>query len=159
MRLEKAEKIRQFYLEEEDALYAYALSRTGDASVAGDVVHAVFCRLLERDRLPMELKPYVFRAIRNAVIDQHRASAVRERASAMLEHLNGATSPSRIAEQEEARSWLALLKEDEHEAVVLKIYSGLSFREIAALRGVSVNTAASWYRRGIERIRNHIEGE
>lgn len=159
MRPEDIETLRAFYAANQDELFAYALARSGEASAAGDVIHGVFCRLLAASELPEELRPYVFRAIRNAAIDMHRADAVRERASAMLQTLNGCTPPERIAEQEEVAHWLTLLSEDEHEVVVLKIFSGLTFREIAEMRAVSANTAASWYRRGIEKIRNHIESE
>jgi len=156
MRKADKETLRDFYEKSQQELYAYALSLAGDAAVAEDVIQTVFCRLLAARGLPMELRPYAFRAVRNAAIDQHRAAAAADRAAAMLQRLNGTTAPQRLAEQEEAASWLALLSGDEHEAVVLKLYSGLSFREIAVVREVSVNTASSWYRRGIERIRTHL---
>lgn len=159
MQSSEIDKVRALYQADQNALFAYALARTGNETLASDILHAVFCRLLERPRLPADLRPYVFRALRNAAIDHHRAGAVRDRASAMLQRLNGSTEPSRIAEQEEAALWLALLNEDEHETIVLKVFSGLSFREIAELREVSANTVASWYRRGLERIRAHIESE
>ena len=40
---------------------------------------------------------------------------------------------------------------------MLKIHQGMTFREIAALRGVSINTAASWYRRGLEKMRIDLD--
>ncbi len=52
---------------------------------------------------------------------------------------------------------LEQLGADQREAVVLKIYGRLTLREIAEMRAVSINTAASWYRRGLERLRTLME--
>ncbi|MDZ7814885.1 MAG: sigma factor-like helix-turn-helix DNA-binding protein [Planctomycetota bacterium] len=41
---------------------------------------------------------------------------------------------------------LRQLPSDQYEALTLKIYSGLTFRQIGAVTGVSENTAASRYR-------------
>jgi len=48
---------------------------------------------------------------------------------------------------------LQRLSSDEREAIILKIYSGLTFQEIADLRTAPVPTVASWYRRGLDRLR------
>jgi len=53
--------------------------------------------------------------------------------------------------------FLAQLRDDERECIVLKLYSGLSFKEIAQTRSALPNTVASWYRRGIQKLRNHFE--
>lgn len=49
------------------------------------------------------------------------------------------------------------LPDDQRETIMLKTISGLSFRQIAATRRVSINTAASWYRRGLERLRTALK--
>ncbi|HIA46543.1 MAG TPA: hypothetical protein EYN96_00890 [Candidatus Hydrogenedentes bacterium] len=50
----------------------YALSLLGSRELAEDVLHAVFAELLQRDRLPDDLRPYVFRSVRNRSIDHFR---------------------------------------------------------------------------------------
>ena len=57
--------IREFYERRRSALFAYAVSVTGGVAAAEDVVHAVFAEVLARDFAPSELRPYVFRGIRN----------------------------------------------------------------------------------------------
>ena len=61
--------------------------------------------------------------------------------------------PARMAES------LAALPEDQREVVILKIFQDLSFKEIAAVCGLPVNTAASRYRYGIEKLRTAITRE
>lgn len=54
---------------------------------------------------------------------------------------------------------LQTLSEDERECITLKIYGSMTFKEIAAIRGVSINTAASWYRRGLQKLKTVFEKE
>jgi RNA polymerase sigma-70 factor (ECF subfamily) len=54
---------------------------------------------------------------------------------------------------------LSRLPDDQREVVILKIYQGLSFSEIAAICGSSVNTAASRYRYALAKLRRHLEVE
>jgi RNA polymerase sigma factor (sigma-70 family) len=51
------------------------------------------------------------------------------------------------------RRMLGQLSEDERETIVLKIFDGMTFQEIADLRDASINTIASWYRRGMEKLK------
>ncbi len=63
----------------------------------------------------------------------------------------------RVGKDEVLYQALDQLSDDERESIVLKIHQGMTFREIAAVRGVSINTAASWYRRGLDKMRAALE--
>ncbi len=54
---------------------------------------------------------------------------------------------------------LERLTDAERENIILKIYCGLTFKEIAAVDGTSNNTVASRYRRSLEKMRTMLEGE
>ena len=54
---------------------------------------------------------------------------------------------------------LAHLLDDQKEVIILKVYQDFTFKEIAALCGLSINTVASRYRYGIERLRSWLEGK
>ena len=51
------------------------------------------------------------------------------------------------------------LGDSEREAIVMKIYNGMTFDELGQVHGVSLNTAASWYRRGLEKLRKLMKEE
>jgi len=56
---------------------------------------------------------------------------------------------------EQARSLnraIAQLSCEQREAVILHLPGGMKFREIAGLQGISINTAKSWYRYGMENL-------
>jgi RNA polymerase sigma-70 factor (ECF subfamily) len=48
------------------------------------------------------------------------------------------------------------LPAEQQEAVYLKVFDGLTFKEIASVCGVSANTAASRYRYGIQKLREAV---
>ncbi len=162
MRDEYIDQIRRFYETYRQEVYTYALSITRNVEVAEDVIHTVFCRLLDRGRPPRELRPYVFRSIRNASIDETRRRVAHPNSvwgcaehsdtvgDSIFANHDGTVDPHIQFHIDEA---LQTLNDDERESIVLKIYDGMTFREIAALRRVSINTAASWYRRGLEKMK------
>ncbi len=51
------------------------------------------------------------------------------------------------------------LPEEQKEVIYLKVFDGLTFREIGSVCGVSANTAASRYRYGIEKLRETAGGK
>jgi len=56
----------------------------------------------------------------------------------------------------EAGELLLRLPGEQREAVVLRIYMGLSFAEIARVTGCGLNTAVSRYRYGLEKIKQSL---
>ena len=64
--------------------------------------------------------------------------------------------PPPAFQSDEIEHWLQMLSPDEHETIVLKIYSDLTFQQIADLRQVPLPTVASWYRRGIDKLRTMV---
>lgn len=100
-------------------------------------------------------RPYVFRCVRNAALDGRRRTQVR------TDSIFASHAPEEIASLSPADGCLAgelderlqCLSSDERETIVLKIYDALTFQEIADLREVPLPTVASWYRRGLEKLR------
>ena len=151
MDAEFAEILREMYRDQRQELFTYALSFTRDPATAEDAVHSAFGRLLRRRRAPRDLRPYVFRCVRNAAIDERRARQREELRGSIFS--GAAVTPEDTRLRLQVEEALDCLSPNEKDAVVLKIYSGLTFREIARMRRVPLQTAASWYRRGMERLK------
>lgn len=147
---------RQYELLRQE-LFTYALALTQSRESAEDVIQNVFRNVLAKSRLPRDLRPYLFRAVRNAAMDEHRARARAAGIGSFLGLDGGRGNGHDPAPAHELESLLAQLNEQERECIVLKIYNGLTFAEISGVCGVSINTAASWYRRGIEKLRTALE--
>jgi RNA polymerase sigma-70 factor (ECF subfamily) len=151
--------LERIYDEQEGALFVCALGITGCATAAEDAIQEAFRRLLSLPHRPDALRVYVFRSVRNAAIDLCRN---RSRANSLRPtYIFAANDPEQRAGQAEfrARAAEALLRlsDDEREAIVQHLYAGLTFREIAEIRDDSVNTVASWDRRGLQKLRRDLE--
>jgi RNA polymerase sigma factor (sigma-70 family) len=154
------DRLERFFIEYSSQLFVCALAVTGCAERAEDAVQEAFCRLFRMRRDPRHLKAYVFRAVRNAAVDQLRRH--QPKGFEITEDLfDPSADPEKaVAENEFKRSVAAAMKSltaDQRETVINHLYAGLSFREIALAREISINTVSSWYRRGIEKLRKLLE--
>jgi RNA polymerase sigma-70 factor (ECF subfamily) len=156
------EALHALYVENRQELYTYALSITGNREGAEDAIHGVFERLLRGGRLPGDLRPYVFRAVRNAAYDAWRRAKVRDYSifdlAAAVDAARADTAPV-SGDASELEPLLQRLPPDEREAIVLRIFGGLTFQQIADSRRVPLPTAASWYRRGLEHLKTLLAKE
>ena len=152
-----AEELRACYEKHHRRLYLVALAVTLDRQAAEDAVHDALVRLLGRSRRPREPTAYVMRAVRNAAIDIVRSR--RRDEPLRQEFLVGADGPHCGIGPRALEAALKDLRRSERETIVLHVYAGMSFREIAELRRRSINTVSAWYRRGLEKLRSTLKVE
>ena len=148
--------VLHLYTEYGRRLFAYACAIVGHASTAEDLVQQLFVRLLDgRVVINGPPLPYLCRAVRNAALNDRRTRA-RETA------LDGEASwleapPGRSLEALALERGLTALPLEQAEAIVLHIWSGLTFQEVAEVLGVSPNTAASRYRYGVAKLQEILK--
>ena len=153
-------QIDGFYREHRQPLFTYALTITRCPERAEDAIQEAFYRLYRLHTLPDHLRAYVWRAVRNAAIDQRRRVP---HTAALVDGalFDPAPDPRHEAVSSQVRerleSALAELCDDERETIVQHLFGELTFREIAQVREISINTITSWYRRGLEKIRARWE--
>lgn len=135
---------------------ACAIAIVGCRDRAEDAIHEAFCRLLKLKERPRNLKAFAFRSVRNAAIDILR----RDGRFVELDEtafLSSAAGPLESAATNEFRAQVAAalntLPPDERETIIQHFYGDLAFREIAELRDAPPGTIATWYRRGMEKLR------
>ena len=146
-----AEQLRRCYEANRRELFTYSLALTRNREAAEDAIHNAFQRLLRRGSAPADLRPYIFRCVRNAAIDDLRQNKRREDG---IFDLSSDTGPAPARELgAELQQLLARLSDDERETIVLKVFDGMTLQEIADLRDASINTVASWYRRGMDKLK------
>lgn len=151
--------IRTFYEAERNALFAWALVMSSHREVAEDIVHDVFAKLLRQERLPRELRPYVFQAIRNTAINERqrrkRVEANNHRAEITL--TGNPIAADCIQTRISIEEFLGMVEPLERECLTLKECAGWTFKEIAAFQERSINTVISCHRRALEKLRNLLE--
>lgn len=135
-------------------LYRYALMILADAAGAEDAVQQVFLALLGRQgAAAIDDEPhYLRRAVRNECY-----SALRRRVRASEGPLLDAVGPdSRPDERLALERVIRDLPPDQREVLHLHVFEGLTFQEVAALSGESVNTIASRYRYAVAKLRQAL---
>jgi RNA polymerase sigma-70 factor (ECF subfamily) len=150
------DEVERLYDAHGRVLLAYACSFVRSVSAAEDILHQVFARLLRGD-LPIAGAPlsYLCRAVRNAALNARRS---RRRESAFDVCVDWLEAPSGHSETALAiERAIGTLPDDQREVVVLHVWGGLTFPEIAALLEISPNTAASRYRYALGKLREVLK--
>lgn len=138
-----------------DRLYHYVATRLGSREAAGDVVQGAFLRAVKsRRRFRGVENPvaYMFQVARNEAL-----RAVKKAAKPIASVDKGAPtavdSHGAYDDAEIVAAALGRLSADERELIELKIYSGLTFQEVAGVLGLPSGTVATRYRRALESLR------
>jgi RNA polymerase sigma-70 factor (ECF subfamily) len=141
-------------------LFNTARTMTDSLPDAEDIVHDLFVELARcRDRLARitDLDAYIFTMLRHAVSRRRRRRDVDRRAIDTVARrrveAGGFTMQPAEPPDDALTAAVAGLPPAQREVLALKIDGGLTFVEIAAVIGTSINTAASRYRYAIENIR------
>ncbi len=132
-----------------------------DSALAEDAVQDGFIRFWRRRRAARDPVPLLYAAVRSAALDLLRSRRRRRR----REHAASRPEPwFDTAADQSARADLVArvlhdLPPEQREAVVLKIWAGLTFAQCAAAAGESANTMASRYRYALEKIAARLAAE
>ncbi|MFZ2055282.1 MAG: sigma-70 family RNA polymerase sigma factor [Candidatus Aminicenantales bacterium] len=156
--------ISKLYDQFGEAMYRYLAVKLGSPDDAEDVLQEVFYRLGRysfRLRFIRDLRAFVFRVARNEANRYLRRTIRNEQAARSATGLTESFRQT-YAALEEGPDWaiaeaLAQIPAAQREIIILKVLEGMTLREIAAVNGESVNTVASRYRYGIEKLRALLE--
>lgn len=133
-----------------------------DRAEAEDVVHDTFVKFAQsadRLRLQGSLKAYLITCVTHRVRDRYRQKAVSAGAPAEPEAMSPETAVMEAEAGRLVQLALAQLPDEQREAVVLHVQGDLTFRETAGMLGISINTAQSRCRYGMEKLRHLLDGE
>jgi RNA polymerase sigma-70 factor (ECF subfamily) len=155
----------RIYLAYKDDLLTLAGLMLGDRQAGEDVLHDVFVSLARRiGKLTLNgnLKGYLLTSCANRARDLLRRRGVQRDPAGVLE-IAVSGNPARAAEvaEEAARAMAALtrLPSEQRDVVALHIHGQLTFREIARLRGIPMNTAKSRYRYALRALRRELNDD
>ncbi|MGO9109442.1 MAG: RNA polymerase sigma factor [Thermoguttaceae bacterium] len=147
----------------------FALRMTGDRDLAEDVfgdTFAVFFRTLERYESRGQLSAYLLRIARSKLADEIKARlrfrpAPWEQSRAVEEPASPLPLAEELVQSAElatlARRCLSNLSTNLREVVVLRLYGGLDYTDIAEVVGVSTATARSRMRYALHALRQAME--
>jgi len=141
-------------------LYWFALSMVCSASDAEDVLQNVFLGLVRSIKSGSDvqnMRAYLYRAVRNEAWRLKRMRSFESGVDIDMLPLLVDAEQGRVDEALDVSQALAKLPLEQREVVVLKLFHDMTFDEIARMAGVSLNTAASRYRYGVDKMRRSVE--
>lgn len=152
------------FREHEVALMGYATHLMGDAERASDVVQDTFMRLCRQQRSEVEshVRRWLYTVCRNRALDILK----KDKRMKTLDDARASQHPSRDADPQmqaqhhdsaaRAGSLMQDLPDRQQEVIRLKVQSGLSYREIAEITGLSVSNVGYLLHTGLKSIRTRL---
>ncbi len=158
---------QRIYEKYESDLRTLAANLLDDKAAAEDVVHDVFVSLLlivEKFELRSSLAGYLKTCVANRARDYLRRKQQRTVAVNDAERvISSDDGPVRLVIQSEELQKLGFamnrLPYEQREAVVLHLHGRMKFKTIAQLQKVSIKTAHSRYRTGLDGLKSLLNGE
>jgi RNA polymerase sigma-70 factor (ECF subfamily) len=156
--------LTRLYDEHAQALFAFLLNFTRDESDTRDLLQEIFVKLAKEPRLlgnARDERSFLLRLAHNAAIDLMRRRGTRGKYHEQFgAELVSIFAPAGNPDEESFRfaltSALAELPGEQRTVVHLKLWEGLTFDQIAETLGISLNTAASRYRYGLDKLRERL---
>jgi RNA polymerase sigma-70 factor (ECF subfamily) len=159
--------LHHFYEKYKHAMLGLAVALSGDEAAGEDIVHDVFVafvRLSPKLELRTSVRSYLLSSVANRVRNLGREKAPPSPLPDEAENdLADRRTPAEIVIRDERDALIdqamMQLPYDQREIILLHLQSGLKFREIAASLNLSINTAQSRYRYGLQKLRSLLDGK
>lgn len=157
-------ELARLYDDHAPALFAFLLNLTRNEADTHDLLQDLFIKLARQPGLLREVREerhFLLRLAHNAAIDQMRRRTARDQrhetfSSETLSPFASTADPDEQAFRNELAEALGELPPDQRAVVHLKLWAGLTFEEIAGTLEIPLNTAASRYRYGLDKMRARL---
>lgn len=159
-----SDSLEQLYDDHAQALFAFLLNFTRDPADTRDLLQEIFVKLARRPDLldnVREERAFLIRLANNLAIDLIRRRGTRAKNYGQMA-AGGATvfvpadDPDEHAFREALTQALGELPAEQRAVVHLKLWEELTFEAIAQVLEIPPNTAASRYRYGLDKLRQHL---
>lgn len=138
-------------------LYVAALAITRERASAEDAVHDALLAIAALKVAPADLESYLFRTVRNKALHSIKRDKRIDRDVDPVDFLDVAnTSEEQRLFAVKVMTYLDDLEENPRQVIVMKLFADFTFDEIAKIMDSSPNTVASWYRRGLNNMKEQL---
>lgn len=124
-----------------------------------DSVQEAFIVLARQEEAPRNMTAWLYRVVRNRAISSLRSAGRRRRRETVAAELSAAWfAPEKDGDfdREAVAEALCSLNEEQREAIIARLWGGLSFEQIAEATGSSVSTSFRRYKTGLNRLREKL---
>ncbi len=151
----------RLYAAHADSLLAFLVYRTGDRALAEDLLADTFERVLRSgwrfDRRKASEKTWIYSIALNCLRGHHRRRRAEERAVVRAAPGEGGLWTDPIDDRDAVNRALAVLSDEEREAIALRFGAELTVPEIAKLLGQPLTTVEGRVYRALRKLRQALE--
>jgi RNA polymerase sigma-70 factor (ECF subfamily) len=160
----RGSELERLYDEHAQGLYAFLLNLTRDEADTRDLLQDIFVKLAHNPELlagVRDERAFLIRLAHNAAIDLIRRRSTRDKtreqfAAESISPFAPTSDPGEQTFRTALAEALAELPPEQRAVVHLKLWAGLTFEEIAGALDIPLNTAASRYRYGLDKLREWL---
>jgi RNA polymerase sigma-70 factor (ECF subfamily) len=157
-------ELERLYDDHAQSLFAFLLNFTRDEPDTRDLLQEVFVKLASQPAMldgVRDVRAFLIRLAHNAAIDLTRRRKARQlhqnQSAAELPALFAPTSdPDAATFRAAVDRAVAGLPPEQRAVVHLKLWEGMTFEQIADTLDIPMNTAASRYRYGLDKLRERL---
>lgn len=155
----------RLYSEHAEPLFSFLVYRTGDRALAEDLVADTFVRVIQAgtrfDRRRASEKTWLYAIALNRLRDHRRRTGAESRALERVVADEPATEARDAADDEHGEKLaraVALLSDEEREAIALRYGADLTSPEVAKLTGERLTTVEGRVYRALRKLRDALGG-
>ena len=157
--------LETLYQDHAPVLFRFLIRLTGNEAEVKDILQEIFVRLAATPAILKNVdspRAYLFRMAHRLAIDRLRREQTRQRYDERSRQEQEIESSSPVPDPDEA--WrrkmlgdlLSALPCEQKAVVLLKIWEGLTFAQIAEVLDIPADTAASRYRYALDKLRDAL---
>ncbi len=150
--------IQQYFTEYSAGLCLYARQWLGN--YAEDVVQEAFVKLISQKNMPVNIKAWLYRTVRNDCISRLRKKQVRDKAVQKLKvdgKLWFQPDTDNQLDAEIVQKALFELDTELREVVTLRLWGQMGFEQISEITGIATSTLHNRYNRAIKALKDRLE--
>ena len=156
--------LERLYDEHAQGLFAFLVSFTRNEADTRDLLQELFVKVAGQPELiegVRDRRAFLLRMAHNLAVDLIRRGRARERnyerlADEAVSVFAPAAEPDEQALRDALSATLGELPPDQRAVIHLKLWAGLTFEQIAEVLDIPLNTAASRYRYGLDKLRGRL---
>jgi RNA polymerase sigma factor (sigma-70 family) len=158
----REDQFEQLYEQEAPGLLGFLVYRTGDRSLAEDILADAFEKVLRSRRFDPRRgsgKTWLYTVALNRLRDVQRRSTTERRALERIAAGSESEDAGGLGDVErggDLMGAMAGLSEEEREAIALRFGGDLTVPEVAKVLGVKLSTAEGRVYRGLEKLRDTL---
>jgi len=162
--MRRGTEIERLYDEHAQPLYAFLLNLTRHEADTRDLLQELFVKIARDPELlagVRDERAFLIRLAHNAAIDLIRRRGTRDKTreqftAECISLFAPGADPDEQTFRDALAGALAELPVEQRAVVHLKLWAGMTFEQIAEALDVPPNTAASRYRYGLDKLREHL---